>query len=302
LSGASLRAPKILDDYKNSYIFIPKKGRRNMSLLPKDWLDSVVALETTEDNKEFRTIATGFLVGFKTGEKNESGEDLFATFLITNRHVLKGKKKIWLRFNKGDGTKRYDINLLEEKTGKETWLAHKNEKIDIAALPLSFEELNKEGVIYKWIPENRMAFFEQMKQLGIREGDEVFVLGFPMGIAGEEKKYVVTRAGMIARLDDEIIRKFNAFLIDASIFPGNSGGPVIFKPTNVSFMGSTPVSESFLIGVVQSYITYSETAYSLQTDPPQPRINFIENSGLAFVIPLDYVRETVLDLISKKTL
>jgi hypothetical protein len=46
-----------------------------------------------------------------------------------------------------------------------------------------------------------------------------------------------------------------------------------------------------LIGTVRSYLPYEEVAYSLQTDPPTPRMVFTENSGLADVIPMDCVKE-----------
>ena len=143
---------------------------------------------------------------------------------------------------------------------------------------------------------------DKIKELGISQGDEIFVLGFPMGIAGEEKKYVIVKGGIISRLDDEIIRSTKTFLVDSSVFPGNSGGPVILKPAIVSIQGTTPVNRAFLLGLVKGYIPYEEIAYSLQSDPPQPRIKFVENSGLASVVPMDFVRNVVQDMISKDQL
>ena len=128
----------------------------------------------------------------------------------------------------------------------------------------------------------------------------MFVLGFPMGIAGEEKKYVIVKGGIISRLDDEIIKSTKTFLVDSSVFPGNSGGPVILKPAIVSIDGTSPVNRAYLLGLVKGYIPYEEIAYSLQSDPPQPRIKFVENSGLASVVPMDFVRDVVQDMIPKE--
>jgi hypothetical protein len=75
------------------------------------------------------------------------------------------------------------------------------------------------------------------------------------------------------------------------MFPGNSGGPVIIKPNSDSLEGNAPVDRAYLIGVVRSYLPYEEVAYSLQTEPPTARVVFIENSGLADVIPMDCVKE-----------
>lgn len=69
-----------------------------------------------------------------------------------------------------------------------------------------------------------------------------------------------------------------------------------------SIEGTTPVNRAYLLGVVKGYIPYEEIAYSLQTDPPQPRIKFVENSGLASVVPLDYVRDVASVLMPRKEL
>jgi len=182
----------------------------------------------------------------------------------------------------------------------ETWSAHLDSKVDIAVIPINVDNLKKDQVEFKWIKEDLMATIDRINSLEICQGDEIFVVGFPMGITGEEKNYTILRSGIIARLDDEIINQTKSFLIDSFVFPGNSGSPVILKPSIVSIEGTNPVNTAYLIGVVSSYIPYEEVAYSLQTDPPKERITFTENSGLASVVPLDYIREIVSTLLSKK--
>lgn len=267
-----------------------------MVLLHKDYPETVVSIEMQKNINEFQTIATGFLVGFKLNKKNESGEDLYSTYIVTNKHVFENKKEIWLRFNLKDIHKRYPFPLLD-KNDKINWLIHKNPKVDLAVAPISLDYLNQEGVELKWISDKNMLFTETIKELNVSIGDEVFVLGFPMGLSGQEKKYVVVRGGIIARLDDEIIKTENYFLIDAFIFPGNSGGPVILKPTISSVIGTKPIDKAYLIGIVKGYLPYEDVAYSLQTN--KPRVIFTENSGLASIIPLDYLRDIVKEHMSK---
>lgn len=43
--------------------------------------------------------------------------------------------------------------------------------------------------------------------------------------------------------------------------------------------------------IVSNYLTYTDTAVSKQTG--QSRVVFEENSGLAVIIPVDYVLETI---------
>lgn len=128
-------------------------------------------------------------------------------------------------------------------------------------------------------------------ELGITEGDGVYVLGFPMGIVGKERNFVVVRQGSIARIRDVLASSSKEFLVDAFVFPGNSGGPVVVKPEITSIQGTKSLKAAYLIGMVKSYIPYQDAAYSKQTN--RPRIIFEENSGLAEVVPVDSVRETI---------
>ena len=112
-----------------------------------------------------------------------------------------------------------------------------------------------------------------------------------MGIAGVNRNYAIVRSGIIARLDDEVINNNFEFLIDASVFPGSSGSPVVLKPSTVSITGTKPVNRAYLLGVAKTYIPYREVAISSQTG--EPRVIFVENSGLAGVVPMDFVKEVV---------
>ncbi|NIQ01904.1 MAG: serine protease, partial [Nitrospinaceae bacterium] len=107
----------------------------------------------------------------------------------------------------------------------------------------------------------------------------MYVLGFPMGIMAPERQYVIARSGIIARIRDTLEKRGHDFLIDAMVFPGNSGSPVISKPEIISIQGTPSLPKPCLIGIVVSYLTYKDTALSQQTG--QPRVIFEENSGLA---------------------
>jgi hypothetical protein len=82
-----------------------------------------------------------------------------------------------------------------------------------------------------------------------------------------------------------------SFLVDAFIFPGNSGSPVILRPEITSISGTPPQNVAYLIGIVRSYLPYADLAISPQTH--RPRVSFEENSGLAEVLPTDYIDEAI---------
>ena len=131
----------------------------------------------------------------------------------------------------------------------------------------------------------------KLKSLDVSAGDGVFVLGFPMNLAGVQRNYVIVRQGGIARISEMLDHASATFMINAFAFPGNSGGPVILKPEIAAIGGTPPQSNALLIGMVLSYRTCDDVAYSQQTE--QPRIIFEENSGLAEVIPIDYVDQAI---------
>ena len=121
------------------------------------------------------------------------------------------------------------------------------------------------------------------------EGDEVYTLGFPLGLAGDERNDVIVRQGVVARIGDWYDGRSDSFLIDASVYPGNSGGPVIAKPTLFSYIETRPYPK--LIGMVSGYVPYQDFARSDQTGELVSVST--ENSGLARVVPMDKVHETV---------
>ena len=131
---------------------------------------------------------------------------------------------------------------------------------------------------------------KNFKNLGVSTGDGIFVLGFPNGIRGKTKNYVIVKKGIIARYDEELLKEAH-FFIDSSAYPGNSGGPIIYKPELVAIQNTKFISRSALIGIISEGITFQEIAISEQTG--RPRIAFEEQTGIIKVVPIDFVIEAI---------
>ncbi len=152
--------------------------------------------------------------------------------------------------------------------------------------------LKEQRIKFNWFQsDDHVANRAKASQLGLTEGDGIFVLGFPLGLVGGERNFVIVRQGVIARIRDALGGSSKEFLADTFIFPGNSGGPVVTKPEPTAIEGTQALTAAYLIGVVKGYITYHDVAMSVQTG--RPRVTFEENSGLAAIIPIDFVREVV---------
>ena len=107
-----------------------------------------------------------------------------------------------------------------------------------------------------------------------------------MGISGKSRNFVIARQGIIARVDEEVLGE-RFFYIDASAYPGNSGGPVTNKPEIMSTTGTQHNASAGLIGVISSGETYSDIAISQQTG--KARIVFTEQTGLVRVVPTELI-------------
>ncbi len=268
-----------------------------MALFNKQNLKAIVLIERQLPNGKFQSIATGFLVGFAMNDEPDLNERSYSVFLLTNRHVFNGQDELWARFDKKDtqNTARFPIQL---KVGQEVkWLAHRDEMVDLAMLTINTGFLNSNLVDWGFINEEIFAYPEKFEEIGIELGDGIFLAGFPLGISGNERNYAIVRGGTIARLDQEIIELNKSFLIDATVFPGNSGGPVFLRPESVGLINSRVVSSVYLLGVVSGYKLYQEALYSHQSNPPIISGIAVENSGLATVVPMNFAKDIYSDFI-----
>jgi hypothetical protein len=280
------------------------------SPLPIVYLDRVVAIgrkETTPGPNFGKWIgeASGFIYG-EFQRKLDPDKSEYHLYLVTNRHVIEehikatnGPLSVRLNPKAGGTVQEYDFPLVE--AGSLTWHTHPDPSVDIAVVSLNGPVLDQLGVKFDYFrSESDPLSRAKAKDLGLTEGYGLFVLGFPMGLVGDEQDYVIVREGSIARVRDtlDFPERVKTFLIDSFIFPGNSGGPVVLKPESPmsQFAGEKPpINAAYLLGIVKGYLPYTDIAISPQTR--HVRVTFEENSGLTEVIPADYIEETIQDWI-----
>ena len=109
-------------------------------------------------------------------------------------------------------------------------------------------------------------------------GDDIFVSGFPSSVI--ELDAPALRNGIVsAKLPNAMI------LIDTTTFPGNSGGPVFWKPTASLNIFGNQVGQgrpASLIGLALYAPMYSEGAVSPSSG--RTRVVFEANSGLTQIV------------------
>jgi hypothetical protein len=263
-----------------------------MALIPPFFIDCVVAIGAEDPESNRRWIASGFMYGQRLS-RTENTQREYQIYLVTNRHVLAGLPKAYLRFNPQTDkpAREFDLTLTDD-FGNPLWLIHPDVEVDVAAMPINFDLLEDAGMQVAFFHDDRdVARLADLQAMGITEGDFAYVLGFPMGLVGEKRNAVIVRNGSLARIRDVLDRSNTTFLVDAFVFPGNSGGPVILKPESVTIEGTPLHPIACLIGVVRAYVPYQDVAISAQTG--RPRVIFEENTGLAAVHPVDFIEETI---------
>lgn len=295
----------------------------NATQVPPYFPDAVVALGSARPlvsgppcAVQWVTEGTGFLYGYLVKGDPDPTKRMYAVYLVTNRHVIEdhattqaisrlqqaqsaqsgencgttftAEGMISVRMNPLNSSlqgRKFDLPVKD-------WSYHPTKDVDIAAILLDPQSLKTEGLQDMFFANDTVvANKEKLKAKGVSAGDGVFVLGFPMNLAGIQRNYVIVRHGCIARISEMLDGTSPSYLVDAFIFPGNSGSPVILKAELSSISGTPAQTRAELVGVVKSYIPYIDVAFSPQTK--SERITFEENSGLAEVLPADYIDEAI---------
>lgn len=275
------------------------------ALIPPYMLDSVAAIGLRNNASppgqtpkfEWFTAGTGFFYGHKVQDNPDPLKRQYKVYLVTAAHVIAEfraeapGRALEVRINSKDPSG--EAQTLDIADG--AWFLHPKytpgkPDDDVAVLQVDGKKFEELGASF--IPDDTMAAnVAKLKNIGTSAGDGVFVLGFPMNLAGEERNYTIVRGGTIARISELLDASASTLLLDSFVFPGNSGSPVVVRPDLAGIQGTPVNRQSFLIGVVIDYIPYTDTAFSQQTH--HARITFEENSGLADVIPMDRVDEAI---------
>lgn len=262
-----------------------------MAIIPSFFMSAVVALGVRLPDHSKHWIGTGFIVG----RKEKDNPSISTYYIITNKHVIDNHTSIYVRFNSVETSfvKDYYLALIN-KTGSRLYSAHEHDGTDIVAIRIEPQVLiNDRSIWGAFDLEEHALTLEQMQMTGVDEGTLVYSLGFPMNIV-DKIKAPICRLGCISRIFDAFLLAKKGkpiYLVDAQTFPGNSGGPIVNRPEQISITGTVHNESANLIGILSSYIPYKDTLVSQQTG--EARMIQTENSGLTIVHPVDRIKEVV---------
>jgi len=263
------------------------------------WVHATVRVEN-----EWGKGGTGFLVIRKMEKKQGK------VFLVTNKHVIHPESEsrekaryltLFLNIREKDGTvagKSFQVPLNEDD--HKLWREHTNPHVDVLVVDItslinSHPNLENRGADY-----SLFATPQILKEENITEGEEVLILGYPLGLFHTRIHSPLVRQGIVAtKIGERIQVRFRSssggpqrveipgFLIDASIIPGSSGSPVVLKPIigrkvkdKIEMGTATP----YLLGIVSA----TETA-AIRTEGHA----FATLAGLGIVYDASTIQETI---------
>ena len=269
-------------------------------------------VETAAEQLFFSTVRLEHAGGVGTSfiVQHAWAEDKQGLFLVTNKHVIAGATKARFFFTLAEGTnaKIGDIVEIALDEFEQGWTGHPDDAVDVAAAPLVplLNQLDKEGrqPFIKAIPTTIVPTVEQAsKELDAIE--EVFFIGYPIGIYDTVNLLPVARRGTTATPFSLDYCGKPAFLIDASVFPGSSGSPVlIFNKGSYSPRegGVVVASRVLLLGIVASVLVHEQDGKLDFIDVPTtltPRVRTPELADLGIVFKSRTIVETIEALLHK---
>ncbi|ODT87951.1 serine protease [Phenylobacterium sp. SCN 70-31] len=164
------------------------------------------------------TVGTGFVLSATDADGRPQ------TILVTADHVFKrmpgDKVKVGFRVAGDDGAWRYaPVSVrIRGAEGEPLWTAHPMQDVAAIALP--------EGVPRAAVPVARLATSQTVSRLDLEPGDEMMVLGYPQGFASNSAGFPILRSGRVASYPLSPPARYPTFMLDVSVYGGNSGGPV----------------------------------------------------------------------------
>jgi hypothetical protein len=254
------------------------------------------------------------------------------TYLCTNKHVVARDSKV----REKTKTIRVRANVLEKavptislplllksvtgKTfsvplhlndGSKRWRQHPDQNVDVFVLDMTDFRF-PEVLALTAFDKSLLGTQQIILNCRITAGEDVVVIGYPVGLRQGETNMPVFRTGMIASqlgilLRGEIVDErgqkktgnIRGFLIDGGIIQGSSGSPVILKPVSRSgtfidgagegcgqfanFSGVSSGSLPFLLGIVTD----------TQLAPVDADHTVPSYAGLGYALDIETVIETI---------
>jgi S1-C subfamily serine protease len=191
-----------------------------------------------------RTVGTGFLI------QAPRPDGTSRVVLVTAAHVFDRmpaeEARIGWRIAQDNGDWKFDPQPLRIRDRDSAPLWYQVEGRDVAVM----EIVAPEAFARAAIPLAWLADTDSFEAWQVGPGDELLSLGFPRGLSANRAGFPILRVGRVASWPLSPVAAFPTFLLDFTVFPGNSGGPVFWTPTARRRPGAVEPTHPFIAGLL----------------------------------------------------
>jgi V8-like Glu-specific endopeptidase len=217
--------------------------------LSVDMIKATVQIEQPNPNGT-RTVGTGFLVSDPTPDGRPR------IVLVTAAHVFDtmplADARIGYRFQTANGGWTYSPQsfAIRAAGGAPKWTKHPSR--DVAVMEVKAPpEFAKAAIPLSWLASD-----DTFNHYGVEPGDEMEALGYPLGLAANQAGFPILRSGRVASYPLAPSAEFPTFLLDFTVFPGNSGGPV-YLDRKPHMDGQPQQDAGFIAGILTQQVELS---------------------------------------------
>lgn len=176
------------------------------------------------ETEQGSSVGTGFFFKFKNDDGNET------TTIITNKHVIKGSKNGYFHICIADENgqpKAGKYHTVKYDNFESRWIPHPG-NYDLCAMPIATDEIE--------IRENVKLYYQQFGLFSIPQPiteerfqavEDIYTVGYPERIWDNVNNLPIIRKGITSTHLCNDYRGRKEFLIDAAVFLGTSGSPVV---------------------------------------------------------------------------
>jgi hypothetical protein len=194
------------------------------------------------------SVGTGFFCSFALADGRSSD------VIVTNKHVIFGATSGEFQIHwQGDGGGPGGTKTLRFASGfQQNWVGHPDPAVDLCAFPLQARVGDRDTSKLFYLPFDQGAIPTADELKDVRVAEEVFMVGYPVGLWDEVWSMPIVRRGTLASYPALPFNGKPWGVVDIAAFPGSSGSPIVLLNEGSFVRGGELVlgSRLHLLGVL----------------------------------------------------